>query len=280
MKTARVKNTVVQADTLLRLLAAKHSGDVFVPECKTGSTYHGDALRMDAWVMAKSWANPCCTCYEIKVTRSDFIRDNKWQAYLPFCNAFYFVCPPNVIRTEEVPSDAGLMVCTSNATNLFTKKKAPLRSKTIDSDVFLYVLMWRAKIGRHSSWDDGGAPFWRDWVKGRAVDKDIGHRAGRKVATFLREKVLAVESRQRELEARLQTYSGIESMLATIGVDPEGGLYIPSIERRLRAIQDVIPKELERDAREAMGSIERLLSAIETARQPADEVLGARKGSA
>lgn len=64
------------------LLIARHAGDVFVPECKNGSTwetYYSDQrlLKLDGWAMKKSWKNPCMTGYEIKVDRSDFLNDEK-----------------------------------------------------------------------------------------------------------------------------------------------------------------------------------------------------------
>ena len=47
--------------------------------------------------------------YEIKVSRSDFVNDTKWQDYLPYCHQFYFVCPPDLIQPDELPKEIGLM---------------------------------------------------------------------------------------------------------------------------------------------------------------------------
>lgn len=46
------------ASEILKLLAIKHSGDVFVPECKDGPTHYVSHSRLDAWVMARSWSKP------------------------------------------------------------------------------------------------------------------------------------------------------------------------------------------------------------------------------
>jgi len=83
-----VKPALFTAHQLVDLLAAKHSEDVFVPECKLGPSYGDGNGRIDAWAMAKSWAHPLVNAYETKVSRSDFLNDNKWQMYLPFCNQF------------------------------------------------------------------------------------------------------------------------------------------------------------------------------------------------
>lgn len=82
---------IAYAKNILRLLEAKHSKDLLIPECKDGPTQSvSEHLRMDAWVMNRSWAHPCYTAYEIKVTRSDFLNDRKWRGYLPYCNEFFF----------------------------------------------------------------------------------------------------------------------------------------------------------------------------------------------
>ena len=73
----------MRASDLLALLAKKHSADVFVPECKTGGTWAGTHLRLDAWAMRRSWTHPTVWGYEIKVSRSDFLSDDKWVGYLP-----------------------------------------------------------------------------------------------------------------------------------------------------------------------------------------------------
>ena len=52
---------------------------------------------------------------------------DKWRGYLPYCNQFYFVTPPGLVDPGEVGSDAGLIVCSKNATRLYTKRKAPTR---------------------------------------------------------------------------------------------------------------------------------------------------------
>lgn len=74
----REKPRNYNSSAIVALLAARHVNDVFIPECKDGPTQSGSHLRMDAWAMNKSWAHPCAIGYEVKVTRADFIGDNKW----------------------------------------------------------------------------------------------------------------------------------------------------------------------------------------------------------
>ncbi len=68
--------------------------------------------RCDVWAMRVSWAQWCTRVYEIKVSRSDFLRDvgaGKWRAYLPECNELLFLVPRGLVRHDEVPGEAGLV---------------------------------------------------------------------------------------------------------------------------------------------------------------------------
>jgi hypothetical protein len=51
--------------------------------------------------------------YDVKVSRSDFLRDvngNKWRQYLRVCHRFYFALPSGIVKTAEIPEEAGLIV--------------------------------------------------------------------------------------------------------------------------------------------------------------------------
>jgi hypothetical protein len=90
------------------LLADRHAKDVFIPQCKDGPTTGGLSI-MDGWAMNRSWSRLTFWGYEIKVSKQDFIHDEKWHTYLPYCNQLYFVCPKGVISVESVPDGVGLI---------------------------------------------------------------------------------------------------------------------------------------------------------------------------
>ncbi len=46
---------------------------------------------------------------EVKVTTTDFLGDNKWPDYLPYCDAFYFAVH-DAFPLDLVPDDCGLIV--------------------------------------------------------------------------------------------------------------------------------------------------------------------------
>jgi len=177
----------ISAPTIIRLLREKHSSDVFVDECKDGPTWAGTHSRMDAWVMPRSWTKPETTGYEIKVSRSDFLRDDKWPGYLPLCHRFYFVAPPDVIQLAEVPVEAGLMVTTKNGTRLLTKKKAPTRNVEIPESLWRYVLMCRVRVTSERSLDP--VEVWRRWLAEKDEQKHLGWNVSRNIRRIVAERI-------------------------------------------------------------------------------------------
>ena len=155
---------------LTQLLAARHSADLFVPQCKTGPTHyagHGELKILDAWAMRKSWAQPTTFGYEIKMSRGDFLGDDKWRGYLDYCSQLYFVCPSGVIDPAELPGYVGLLVASKNMKRLYCKRKAVEREVEIPESLWRYILMWRTEVtgDQESRTNNGrGADYWRKWL--------------------------------------------------------------------------------------------------------------------
>lgn len=113
---------------------------------------HRGLLIMDAIAIKQSWAKPCITGYEIKVSRSDFLRDKKWQNYQKYCHEFYFVSPPGVIKIEDLDAagcgDVGLIYYSPEDDTLFTKRRAMYREIDLRSPevvgMLMYLAMYRA----------------------------------------------------------------------------------------------------------------------------------------
>ena len=151
--------TGITSAEILALLKAKHAGDVFIPECKDGETWAADGLlKLDAWVMKRSWSPLTTIGYEIKVSRQDFEQDEKWMRYTDLCHQFYFVCPAGLIREEDLPKGIGLM-WVSKAGNLHTRRKAEATEPDTQkwSGLLTYVLMSRSQIvaNMHKVYGDG-----------------------------------------------------------------------------------------------------------------------------
>ena len=135
------------ADEIISLLRCKHSRDIFVTECRTGSSWFGGTCRiMDAYVVRRSWTQSGTVGYEVKIQRADFLRDKKWTDYIPFCHEFYFVTPWGLINPDDVPDPAGLLYVTKNKSRLYTKKRATRQRIKEPIDVYLYLLIARTMI--------------------------------------------------------------------------------------------------------------------------------------
>lgn len=104
---------------LLGFLAALHANDrsadqwVYFEELATATGY-GDKNRLDAWAM-HLWpsSNFKRVTYEVKVSRSDFLREMKSPAKrklgLLYSNQFYFVAPNGLLKPSEIPIECGLL---------------------------------------------------------------------------------------------------------------------------------------------------------------------------
>lgn len=71
--------------------------------------------RIDAWAMS-AWKSDKykSIAYEIKVSRTDFLREiaepEKRATAMRFSNQFYFVAPDGIIKPSEVPEGCGLLL--------------------------------------------------------------------------------------------------------------------------------------------------------------------------
>lgn len=118
---------------ILQVLAEKYQRDdcLFFPELRIGTGYGKDAeQRIDAWAMytypSKHFHR---IAFEIKVSRGDFLAELrqplKRRYALLLSNEFYFVAPPNLIKADELPPEAGLIEIYETATDALTAQYGP-----------------------------------------------------------------------------------------------------------------------------------------------------------
>ena len=130
----------VTASAVAQLLLARHQDDVWAQEI---AIVPGNKRRIDFWAMTKSHSNLLTQGYEIKVSRGDFMGDNKWMDYLAACNRLYLVCPYGMVAPEEIMPEAGLIWVTKNGSKLLTKKKAQYRTDGVDPTFVYRQLLMR-----------------------------------------------------------------------------------------------------------------------------------------
>lgn len=252
----------VTADQIIARLRAKHREDVFVAECKDGPTQGtGGHLRMDAWVMPRSWAKPWCTGYEVKVSRADFLQDDKWPLYLPLCHRFYFVCPSGLIDPAELSEGTGLLWASKTGSRLWTKRKAALREDIeIPETLWRYVLMCRARImaseyeSRRPTVDE-----WRAWVEGK---KDA-EWVGTKVSAKVRGQVAQAECDVRLMRAQVRGYQRVRELLEGLGMNPDAPIsewQVDTVRGKLLGLIDTkLPdalRDVSRDAAHLAGRLD------------------------
>lgn len=101
----------------LRYWSIKNAQDAFWMEEAEINGVRFDQLTVDlsSWIIRG---------FEVKVSRSDFQSDRKWQNYLPYVNQFYFATVPDVIKPEELPDGIGLLEYHDHSGILYPVKKA------------------------------------------------------------------------------------------------------------------------------------------------------------
>lgn len=230
---------IVTAAHVVDLLKARHARDIAVAEAPLAPW---GGLRADLWVMTPSWTRHQVTIYEVKVARGDFLRDEKWHRYLPFCNSFSFVAPAGVLQKEEIPEGAGLLEVSANGSRLRTVRKAPRRQDDHEhqAQVLKAILMNRASItpSRYGRVDPSTREQrMAEWQMLLEEGKPLGHKVGgaireemerlRKAADDANRRANQLEEFQQDLERagwdrKVSVYQFRSDLQATRAKMPEG----------------------------------------------------------
>ncbi len=233
---------------IYKLLQIRHEKDLIVPECKTGATWNnGHLLILDAWIMKRSWAHPMAIGYEIKVNRQDFLRDEKWRGYLPFCNMFYFVCPHGLILPTELPAEIGLLYASKTGTKLFEKKKSVHRQINIPDSLYRYLLMNRIKIV-----DDQNSltkkEFWDRWLKEKEENRHFGHLVSGKIKKELEQRVTKVREENEKLSKEIKNLQQVRDIIKNMGFKEEEIIqwgFKRNVRQKLEELKSGISQEID-----------------------------------
>jgi hypothetical protein len=237
----------MNSDQCLNALMAQHSKDVCVPECKDGPTWTSAHSRLDLWTMRKSWTSPRVCGYEIKVSRADFVNDNKWQNYLPLCNELFFACPKGLIEIAEVPGNLGLVWCYPSG-RAKVVKKAEHRAVQIPESLYRYLLMSRMRVDRNADRPtEDRLAIWREWLAARKEGGELGYRVSRAI----REHVRSVEQKNEQLTKENETFAEVKRMMGEMGVNPAHW----NAPDRVKHVLASVPPELERALHDSMQSL-------------------------
>lgn len=203
-----------------KALAYHHRRDMFFLQVSCGASHLSQEVSIvDAVAVHPSWKKPCITIYEIKVSRQDYLRDSKWHSYLPHCHRFAFACPPGLVKPEEVPDPAGLVVCSGKGVR--TVKKMPLRPVEMDWKLLFSLVINKLDTDHHYlALRERERTRWELWLKDKKKLKDLGYRVGIKLNQHVqdlidREKKL--EKRELRIERLQQEYEKMKEILKPLG---------------------------------------------------------------
>lgn len=256
----------MNAKDIEKLLSVKHQNDVFVPQCKDGATWDtGDLGIIDAWVMKKSWRNPLLIAYEIKISRADFLQDNKWRKYLNSCNEFYFVAPPGIIDKSEISEECGLITTSKNGTRLYTKKKAKYREIKHPADLYKYVVMSRCEIKNDRNFSRmSGKEYWKEWLENKKIDFEFGRRVSKKIRQRVEEECERVYNENRKLQKINSNYEDYRRVMNELGFNPDSywGIDRNKFRKVLKEIVNGIPVDFETEIKKTSTLLLNLLDSI------------------
>jgi len=236
----------ITALTILNLLKNKHSEDICVAECKNGPTWTSSSVRkFDLWAMKRSYTKPMTWIYEIKVSRQDFLRDDKYQTYLPYCTDFYFVAPAGIIDVSEIPAEAGLLLSSKNGTRLYRKKKAPHRNIEIPISLYRYILMSRSKIINGRELKQDKRDYWRFWLENKKENQELGYNVSKKIRQLYDKNVKDVRAQQNRLTLRIEKLERVKCILKELKFDENrlGWRYEEKIRARIEEINNGFPQK-------------------------------------
>lgn len=256
------------ADTILKLLLKKHKNDICVPECKSGQSWTKEKVKIfDLWAMKKSYTNPTAWVYEIKVARQDFLQDNKWQSYLPYCTDFYFVAPTGVIDPAEVPEQAGLLLSSKNGTRLYCKKKAPCRHVEIPNSVYKYILMSRTKIVNSTYYNNESnqKEYWQQWLDNKQESKALGYNVSAKIRRLYEKNIELVQINQRQLDGKMERLEECRKILKELGFNENnlGWAYDEKLRQKIAEINEGFPeKSVVKHLKAAILNLENTITVV------------------
>jgi hypothetical protein len=219
-----------------QVLANNHRMDFFITECKSGCTWlNANLYKFDAVAIRKSYTNPRVIIYEIKVSRSDFLRDKIHKSYLQYCNQFYFVCPKGLIRREEITDKRiGLKYVTEEGT-IYTVKPSPVAIVDIPADIYQYILYSRLDSDRMPFYSSK-KEFLLKWLENKESNKKIGYV----VSTKLTEALAAADYKIEEFKKKVADYDICLELLKEHHIYAAPGNMHFKLERMLALLNDEI----------------------------------------
>jgi hypothetical protein len=207
-----------RVSALHEAMLSRHKDDLLVGECKDGPTWDASHLRLDYWVLRRSWRNPAMIGYEVKSGRADWLKDDKWRGYLPLCNELWFVAEKkDAIKEYELPPEVGLLRLAGS--RLVTVRRAVWREIPFPESLATYVLMCRTRIVNDVRTPERNRKDeWKAWLEDRNESRLVGRAASKKIRRVLDERVGSVERENARLRSENERLSALKAALDERGI--------------------------------------------------------------
>jgi hypothetical protein len=219
--------------------------------------------------MPRRWSPLKTIGYEIKVSRQDFLNDDKWHEYLGFVNELWFACPWELIKPDEIPPGVGLLWMNAGG-RLVRKKKAVRQKMTAEMKMpMAYILMSRANIVPPRVFGTNPDPEpteddWRQWLAGAETNRPIM----RLIEDELERRVQSVYDENADLKRQISRVEAVKEKLRSLGIDPNISVW--SIEDRIEELRSVVPKSQIRSIHRAADEMKRMADDLEKMRRDND----------
>lgn len=199
--------------------------ELLVPGCEGG--------RVDiAAVKPHMYATKDLRAYEVKLTRQCFLQDvgkNKWHKYLNVFHRVYFAAPEGVLKKDEIPKEAGLIIRNQNGWHVVKAAKGHKPEKLNADAVFSMLYRGYEQNREMRRLNERVAAEENIPLREKALT--IGHEISHRLRN---ERVTEVEEWASEISTLLSDSFGIELKYDNCGV-----LKLPSKYHLKRAIDGI-----------------------------------------
>lgn len=243
--------------------------------------------RPDVFTIEKSYTRPKPLAYECKVSIADFRSDvtsGKWQEYLKFAGGVTFAAPAHLLKRDDLPAGAGLIVRGPNGWK--TLKAPTLNPVTLTERVLMKLLIdgvhrehvvrrgrdfneWHARKAVAAALGEEVATILRDLDAARAKVADIERHAQTRKASIEVVQQRQIEERKREMAASVEP--AVARMLEALGLPTDASSW--SIRNRIDELRRAIDRDhVVHDLRKALERINHsVTSALELAQADAEK---------
>jgi len=151
------------------------------------ASYSGTRLpRADVVRVRPSYTQWCVDIFEVKQSRADFlsdIRTEKWKAYLPYCNRFYFAIESGIASKDDIPEEVGLLI--RGKKGWHTAKGAKARDIDIDISMLFALIFFRQRQPYNYNHRQEMSQAWYGNKKRTdLLNRLFGHEVGNELASI------------------------------------------------------------------------------------------------